>query len=350
MKGLPVPRISQLPRTRIAGIDAGGTKTHMRYVNPVNGDIMQVQARSADYGSLQELFCHCFEMAGCVPEALVAAVAGRPSRDGNVKITNHPQWPVFRREDFARELGITLTTINDLVGTAVGISCLDESEYELLTPGTPAADGPARLAISVGTGVGSASVDPEGAVHPSESGHISWQPVTALEEDYLRSLQRLNPGIPVSVESSIGGLHGFDRLYDFMITRKKPSPYIQEHVDRYRREHRGIGSVITAAAVSGDGCCCEIMRLFGSIFGQYLRCVVLTSLSQGGSIWLTSSVLQAPGIAEFLMSDSAFHERLLSVGAEHSDLMQQLPIYLVTERDVAVRGAFELTRRMTEAG
>ncbi|RCH67776.1 hypothetical protein DT019_16150 [Streptomyces sp. SDr-06] len=341
-------RIIGLPRTEIAGIDAGGTKTHMRFLDPDTGEIRHVQARSADYDSLEHLFYGCFDMAGCLPRSLVAGVAGRPGRDGDVRITNHPQWPTFRRRAFAADLGMELVTINDMVATTAGVADLDKTDWVALTPQVPTHPGPALLAVSVGTGVGSASVDRAGQARPAESGHVAWQPVTVLEEDYLRSLQRLRPGIPISVELSIGGLRGIDHMYDFMTTRKKPGPYIQEHVDRFRREHRGIGPVITAAAVGGDACCREIMRLFGAILGQFLRNIVLTCMSEGGSVWLTSGVLQAPGVCDLLISDTAFLERFVAMGAEHAELMREIPLYAVTDRQVAVRGAFALTRRSAE--
>ena len=343
-------QIIALPRTDVAGIDAGGTKTHMRYADPASGSIRCVQARSADYDSLEDLFYACFHQAGYVPRALVAGVAGRPGANGDVRITNHPQWPVFRRESFAQDLGIDLTTLNDMAVAAIGIGELAESEYQLLTPGEGPAPDAAKLIVSVGTGVGSALLERDGNVRPAESGHVSWQAVTSLEDDYLRSLQRLHPGVPVSVEWSIGGLRGFDRMYDFMSSRKKPSPYIQEHVDRYRREHRGIGPVITSAAVGGDGCFREIMRLLGAVLGQFIRNMVLTCLSQGGSVWLMSGVLQAPGVCEMLVDETDFLDRLISTGAEHTDLMHRIPVYLITDRQVAVRGAFALTSRLANLG
>jgi glucokinase len=238
--------------------------------------------------------------------------------------------------------------MNDMEVAAIGINELAESEYQLLTRGATASADSAKLIVSVGTGVGSALLGRDGSVRPAESGHVSWQAVTSLEDDYLRSLQRLHPGIPVSVEWSIGGLRGFDRMYDFMSSRKKPSPYIQEHVDRYRREHRGIGPVITSAAVGGDGCCREIMRLLGAILGQFIRNIVLTCLSQGGSVWLMSGVLQAPGVCEMLVEETDFLDRLISMGAEHTDLLETIPVYLITDRQVAVKGAFAMTIRLAK--
>lgn len=341
-------KVVRLPRTSVAAIDAGGTKAHMRYKEPETSAIRDLQVRSADYDSLEELFLTCFLLAKCVPTSVVAGVAGRIGHTGDVRITNHPKWPIFRRDHFAQGLDIRLRLLNDLAATAAGVAQLAPNEYELLTPDTAVPSGSTRLAVSVGTGVGTAFMDASGTVHSSESGHVSWQAVTRLEEDYLRSLQKAHPGVAVSVEWSIGGLRGFDRMYDFISERKKPGPYIHQRVDRYRHEHRGIGPIITSAALKGDGCCQEVMRLFGAILGQYLRDMALVYLSNGGSMWLTSGVLQAPGVCGTLIQDTLFLERFLGVGAEHSDLTQQIPVYLVTDREVAVRGAFALTCEVPE--
>src|SRR5829696_4016522 len=108
-------------------------------------------------------------------------------------------------------------------------------------------------------------------------------------------------------------------MYEFIRGRKKPGPYIEKHVERYRSEHRGIGPVVTAAALEGDGSCQEIMRLFGAILGQFVRDMVLTCVTRSGSVWLVSGVLQAPGMSEILIGDTLFYERVTSPGAEHSD-------------------------------
>lgn len=334
----------------IAAIDAGGTKAHMRYVQPANGTTTDLHVRSADHDSLTDVFLTCFRLANRTPRILVAGVAGRPHRDGSVRITNRPAWPLFNPEDFAREHSMKIRIVNDMVATSAAIPLLDSNDYQLLTPQIGSSTSPAYLVVSVGTGVGSAMADADGNYIAAESGHSTWQPVTPIEQDYLGFLQNIYPGRSISVEQAIGGSLGFDHMYDFIRDRFIPDPYIQEHVDDYRRLHQDPGPVITSGAAAGDKCCREIMSLFGAILGQYVRNLTLAGLcdGDGGSVWLTSGVLQARNVCDMLMEDGTFYERFIGSGTQHSDLMQLIPIYLITDKYVAVRGAFSLACRMAE--
>jgi glucokinase len=336
------PQVQALPRTDVAGIDSGGTKTYMLYKDPASGQFGELQVRSADHDSLEEVLGHCFLLANCLPRSLVIGAAGRPKRNGDVRITNHPQWPTFLRDAFIGYLHIEVAVVNDMVAMLAGLANVSGLDCEAVTAGVPPSSNEAKLAVAVGTGVGGAYMDSVGGKHASEAGHMSWQAVTALEVDYLNFLQRLSPGLTISVEWSIGGMRGIGHMYDFMSGRKKPGPYIQERVRRYRREGRGIGPVVTAAAVEGDGCCREVIRLFGGILGQFLRDMAVSSLSSGGSVWLAGGVLQAPGLRDILVEDSSFLDRFLCTGAEHADLLQEIPIYLVPDRQVTVRGALAM--------
>src|SRR5262249_42466172 len=150
-----------------------------------------------------------------------------------------PQWPVFCGTAFTADLGIRLTTVNDMVAMLAGVAEIAEEDCELLTSDVTSTPSRAKLAVAIGTGVGVAFTDQAGGLHATEAGHVSWQAVTALEADYLDSIQKMNPGVTISVEWSIGGFRGFDQMYDFISGRKKPGPYIQERINRYRREHRG---------------------------------------------------------------------------------------------------------------
>jgi glucokinase len=331
----------------VAGIDAGGTKAHMRFVQPVDGTTVDLHVRSADHDSLADVFLTCFRLANRTPRILVAGVAGRPSRDGSVRITNRPTWPAFKPDDFARQHSLQITIVNDMVATLAAIPLLETSNYQLLTPKVRRSLSPANLIVSVGTGVGSALTGVDGNSTAAESGHTTWQPIASVEHDYFAFLQDIYPGRSISVEQAIGGSLGFDHLYDFMRERFIPDPYIQEHVADYRRLHQGPGPVITSGASAGDKCCREIMALFGAILGQYIRNLALTGLCEadGGSIWLTSGVLQATNFCEMIMEEGTFYERFIGAGTHHADLMKLIPIYLITDRYVAVRGAFTLARQ-----
>ncbi|MBN6050983.1 glucokinase, partial [Nonomuraea sp. RK-328] len=430
--------------------------------------------RAADFGSLDALLHHCLTMIGRTPRVLVAGVAGQPRPNGDVRVTNRPDWPVFRRDRFAATYGIQVETVNDMEAIVAGVGDLDETGYQLLTstggtppgaaegrglgaaavmgtggvagaipatgggaaavpgmggaaavpgmggaagvpgmggsagtiPGTsggaaaiPGTDdaiqgmgggaeeapgagpgGRARLVVAVDSGVGVGYLDAHGRPHGTEGGHIPWQPRTRREGDYLAWLRAHWPAprVPVqapgpaphtsapaatpaaapartpaavSVEESISGARGFAHLYDFVALNIEPAPLLAAGVERARSERLGIAPLVIAGALAGDEFCVEVMRLFGGILGQFLRSMALVTLGRGGSVWLCGSVLRSPGVTDFLMADGCLMAAFRPAGAEHANLMDEIPVHLVHDREIGVRGALVLGRsRFQSAG
>lgn len=337
--------VSGLPRTDVAGIDVGATKTSMYYHSPDTGQVSNLEVKTIESDSMEELLRRCFGEAGCLPRSMVAGVAGRPLPGGNVQITNHKNWPVFDRAAFESELGLSLSIVNDMLATLAGVGELGEGDTEPLGAPIDPPSNPARLVVSVGTGVGSAYMDALGGFHSSETGHLPWQPVDERQWEYLRRLQLHHPGVAVSIEQAIGGLRGFDHLYDFVSLQHEPSSAVRAAVAELRDKQQGIGPAVTAGALAGDAACAQVADLFGTILGQYLRLLTLSNLTEGGSIYLTSSVLQADGFADHLIERTGFRDCFVSSAAEHAPLMAATPLFLITDHEVAVRGAFALARQ-----
>ncbi|GAA3148814.1 glucokinase [Nonomuraea roseoviolacea] len=357
--------------TGLAGVDAGGMTVLVRHEPTGEPTGETIGFRGADFGSLDALLHHCLTMIGRTPQMLVAGVAGQPRPNGDVRVTNRPDWPVFRRDRFAATYGIRVETVNDMEAMAAGVGELDESGHQRLTaaaspePGAEpgpgpgeAADGRARLVVAVDSGVGVGHLDPHGRPHGTEGGHIPWQPRTRRESDYLAWLRGHRTGSPapgahasppgsagaVSVEESISGSRGFTHLYDFVALSIDPAPLLAAGVERARSERLGIAPLVIAGALAGDEFCVQVMRLFGGILGQFLRSMALVTLGRGGSVWLCGSVLRAPGVADFLMADGCLTAAFRPAGAEHADLMDAIPIHLVHDREIGVRGALALGR------
>ncbi|AQZ61098.1 Glucokinase [[Actinomadura] parvosata subsp. kistnae] len=238
-----------------------------------------------------------------------------------------------------------LEIVNDMIATVAGVRELTVAECRSLTPGI-ALSAPSRLVVAVGTGVGVGYADGEGRPHGTEAGHIPWQPVGAREGDYLCWLQGRHPGVPISVEQSVAGLHGIEHLYDYLSTVRPPARRLSERVGRARVEGQGIGALVMPEAVAGDPFCTELVRLLGVILGQFLRSMALVTLSQGGSIWLAGSVLQSPGLAELLVADGCLLEAFRGGGAQHADLMEQIPMFLILDHEIAVKGALALSKAL----
>ncbi|MFI7321353.1 glucokinase [Streptomyces venezuelae] len=337
-------------RTTVAAFDVGGTNSRLRGGRAGEPEYGEWKVRTADFPSLGDLVTAALGEAGLRPEAVVLAVAGRVPAHGNVQLTNLPHWPLFERDAFAAEHGIRLRVVNDMTATAHGMADLAPHEVRPLTRHDAASHADELLAVSVGSGVGSALLDGHGEVRTSESGHVTWQPVDDVEAGYLAFLRSGSGGSGglagvVTVEEAIGGLRGFDRMYDYVCRATPPAPGLHAGVTEARRTGAAVAPLITAAALAGDPCAREAVRLFAALFGQYLRGVVLVCMPAGGVVTLTSGVLQAPGVAEFLCAETAFLDRFISPGACHHDLLAEVPVRLALDPLVGVRGAYRLATR-----
>lgn len=333
----------------MAAFDVGGTNSRLRGGWTDDPAYTELKVRTADHPSLQELLVSCLRETDLRPANMVLAVAGRVPPHGNVRMTNLPSWPLFASAEFAERHGIRLRVVNDMTATAHGMADLGPHEVRPLTRHDPAVAAGELLAVSVGSGVGSALLDGYGVVHTSESGHVTWQPVDDFEAGYLASLRAETEGA-VTVEESIGGLRGFDRMYDYVRRTAPPAPALHDEVDRARRTGAAVAPVITSAALAGDPCAVAVVRLFASLFGQYLRGVVLVCLPAGGVVVLTSGVLQAPGVAELLCEETEFLNRFISPGACHHDLLAEIPVRLALDPLVGVRGAHRMAIRDAQTG
>ncbi|MFF1378223.1 glucokinase [Streptomyces sp. NPDC058308] len=333
----------------MAAFDVGGTRTRLRGGWTTEPDYTELQVRTADHPSLQDLLTACLREADLRPETVVLAVAGRVPAHGDVRMTNLPGWPLFESAAYAARHGIRLSVVNDMAATAHGMADLGPDELRPLTSHGPASRTSELLAVSVGSGVGSALLDGAGTVHAAESGHIAWQPVDEFEAGYLAHLRAETGGL-VTVEESIGGLRGFDRMYDYVRRVIPAAPDVHDRVARARAAGAAVAPVITSAARTGDPCCLGIVRLFAALFGQYLRGVVLVCLPAGGVVTLTSGVLQAPGMAELLREKTEFLDRFISPGACHHELLAEVPVQLALDPLVGVRGAYRMAVRAAESG
>lgn len=340
-------RSGEAVRTAVAAFDVGGTNSRLRGGRAGEPDCTELKVRTADHPSLGDLLTSCLDRAGLRPETVVLAVAGRVPAHGAVRMTNLPHWPVFESAAFAAEHGIRLSVVNDMTATAHGMADLGPDEVRPLTHHDAALRADELLAVSVGSGVGSALLDGHGVVRTSESGHVAWQPVDEFEAGYLAFLRSGSGGLEgvVTVEESIGGLRGFDRMYDYVCHAAPPAPELHDRVTEARRTGSAVAPLITAAALAGEARAREVVRLFAALFGQYLRGVVLVCLPAGGVVTLTSGVLQAPGVAEFLCDETEFLDRFISPGACHHDLLAEVPVRLALDPLVGVRGAYRLATR-----
>lgn len=328
-----------------AGYDVGGTSTDVRFVQSETGTIIfEHSYPSADFASLDAVIVRSLFDAGVRPQSAGIVAAGGLKPDGTVKMAARTvdHWPIFDPADATRRLGIQIRVENDMVGACAGLraGCTDFRE---LIPGV-VLDGP-RLVVTFSTGINHGFLASDGTIYKAESGHATWQPVTLIETRYLLFLRKRYQCEIISVEQAASGGQGFVNAFDFLVEEghkfsiDPPRRALADRVRELRENERGIGQAIDQYALAADHFATAVWNLVGSILGQYLRNLILTTLPTGG-IYLIGSV--ATGAAEYMISQTWFMSRLLPHGAMYNDLISQIPIMLVTDQTLSVRGALHL--------
>lgn len=326
-----------------AGIDVGGTKVAI--ADTLSTSILRYS--TADFSDMESLLEDYFQQRSGRPKHVVIGMAGpRDDEDGSVKGTNF-SWPTFYPQQASQQYpGTAITTTNDMVITAAGIISDSSIDFALLKSGIAKTNGPKlTVALSTGIGVASALWDEKYQRYffaASEGGHIGVQPKTELEHAYIRYLQAKTAH--VSAEQGLSGRHGIENLINHALDAQK-TPKLAAEVAKAKRANNPVGVVLRDNALYGEpadkAAAQQILNLLGGLTGSLLRDLALVSKATGG-IYLTGSM--ALGLGEYLAEHTALIEQFVGQGAAHADWLQNIPIYLVTDPDVATKGALLLAQ------
>ena len=336
--GLPVDK------DLCAGIDVGGTKVAI--LDTSGSSVYRYSSTS--YTSLDAILDDYFAKLGKRPGSVALAMAGpRDDETGNVRLTN-ADWPEFSPSEAEHKYpGTRFETANDMIGTAAGALAEEGVELDELKPGTPTQTG-TKLVLAVSTGIGAAAAvydhhTKRYVLMASEGGHIGIQPENDEEASYLKYLQAKYPH--VSAELALSGKAGIDNLIDHSL-EKHVADSLKGAIDRARTESRPVGAVLLEFATEGKGQDRDVARVIlghmGNMLGSAIRDLVVAFKPTGG-IYLTGSIALALG--DYFTHETEFLQRFVHPGATHDSWIEKIPIYLVTDSHVAVKGALELARR-----
>lgn len=336
--GLSLPLRGDL----FTGIDVGGTKVHI-------ADTSSTTVRrytTSDYPSLDEVLIEYFQAIGARPARIAVGMAGVRDDETGAITLNNGDWPAFNPIEASDRYGITFTTANDMIATTAGV--LHETGVELVTlkPGTPTATG-AKLVIALSTGIGAAAAIWDAhtgrrILLASEGGHIGFQPKDEHELLYLSYLHRKYPH--ASAELALSGKHGIDNLIDHCL-ETLDEQHLAGAIYKARSAGNPVGAVLKEFATQGQGVdqktAQTILGRLGAMIGSLLRDLAVTYVATGG-VYLTGSVALA--LSEYLATSSPLNERFIRPTAVHDTWLTKVPIYLVTDPNVAVVGALALAQ------
>jgi len=334
-------------KTLYVGIDVGGTK-----VNIIDNTSETIHRYgTSEYASMEAILDDYCAKKGSRPVSVALAMAGpRDDETGAVKLTN-ADWPAFNPlEAQRRYAGTKFETANDMIGTVAGVLVEAGVDLEQLKPGTLSPTGTKLvLTISTGFGVAAAVWDRHSRKYvpmASEGGHIGLQPENDDEVAYLKFLQAKYPH--VSAELALTGKAGIENLIDHSLEQHGDTELAQT-IAHARAAGQPVGAVLLAFATEGQGQSKElahkILGHLGNMLGSVIRDLCVAFSATGG-VYMTGSIALALG--EYFARETGFLQRFVHQGATHDTWIQKIPIYLIIDPHVAVKGALELAKQHSQ--
>jgi glucokinase len=303
--------------------DIGGTKS---LFGVYDGEQLVTECRlaNADFSCFEQVIAALFaqpDFSRMAIERVCFAVAGPIDDDGGGAHLTNLNWQV-NAPALAARFGLpAIRLINDFAAAALGAVTAKSTQLHTLQPGTPLAAAP-RLVIGAGTGLGMAIVLPETAgnqrwrVIPGEGGHIAFAPADEQQLALWHFLRQRHTRVTWERVISGPGLAAIHSFVAGLSTDIDPSE---------------IGRLGIAEPESPAG---QALRLFVTLYGACTGDMALSVLPRGG-------VFLAGGIAEKIlpaMSNgrfvAAFNDK-----AHHARLVERMPIHLVTDARLGLRGA-----------
>jgi glucokinase len=231
-------------------------------------------------------------------------------------------------DDLERRFAISrILLANDFAAAANGLAKVAPQDLLTLQAGEPDDSAP-RVLIGPGTGLGVAGLLPEGRrfrVVPGEGGHFGFAPQTSEEGELSRWL--LKESGRATAEDVLSG-PGLARIYRFL-GGSIESP-----------------ATIGAAMVRGDEPLARAtLRIWLGCLGGFAGDMALHWLACGG-------VYLAGGVAARLLPHVDCTPLLAAFTAkrEHAGLMPAMPLHLVSDQELGLKGALAMAAGLTRDG
>jgi glucokinase len=310
--------------------DVGGTKALLGIAEVENGWPRLIHFRRyecADFASFDDLFARfhgdIVGQANTVTGACLA-LAG-PIDDGarTAKITNLP-WTVDAAACGAAFGLPTCVLANDFEAAAAGISAVAPGDLVTLQAGEPRDDG-VRLVVGAGTGLGMAILVPhEGRfrVLPGEGGHVGFSPQDDDQGRVLAALRKIHGRVTTERVVSGPGLAAIHRV----LAGEDVTP-----------------AAVAERALAGDATARRSVDCFLAAYGAYASDMALAVMARGG-------VFLAGGIAAKILPlmQSGLFIRTFKDKAGHAPLAAKMPVHVVTDAELGLKGAALLGAGMLE--
>ena len=325
--------------------DIGGTKTDLALLTSAGAPrspVVRMRFRNADYPGLSAIAQAFLARAGVQVTRACFDVAGAVT-DGRCQLTNLA-WDLSARA-LQHELHIErVWLINDVAALAYAAPSLQPNELHTLHHGEPVA-GAAVAVIAAGTGLGEAFAVRDGAAYrgyPSEGAHADFAPVTPLQIELLRYLQRRFAH--VSFERVCSGL-ALPQVYEFFRDGGH-APESAELASRLAAASDRTPLIIAGAIgeAEPDALCAAALATFIDVLGAEAGNLALKVLATGG-VFIGGGI--APRVLA-LLEDGRFLASFRRKG-RFSDLLTRIPVHVIIADNAALIGAACYARTRMDA-
>ena len=324
--------------------DIGGTKTDLMILASAAGHfapLERARLQSAEYPNLSSLLQEFLSTAGVRVARACLDVAG-PVVDGRAQLTNLP-WDVDGAQ-LCRELDLQAVDIlNDLAAVAHAIPALEARDLLTLNTGSERPRG-TKAIIAPGTGLGEAFLVWNGQGYqpcPSEGGHADFAPPTRALEALLPYMRKRVEH--VSYELVCSGI-GIPYLYEFFrdCGGDRESPALAKEL---ALTHDRTPLIIAHALDTRSPCplCRAALEAFVAILGAEAGNLALKVFALGG-VYIGGGI--SPRLIP-LLKEETFLSAFCNKG-RFSQLLAGLPVWLITNPDVALIGCAAYGRERME--
>lgn len=346
--------------------DIGGTKTWLQLADissesssnknsPIKDRstiLFEQRFVSQHYPSFDDLiseFLQSLQQQGLpLPEQACIGVAGPVSVDtvGNdaAKVTNLP-WQLDAQQLAKKFHFKHMRLINDFQAVAFGLEMLTDDEVMVLQKGVASEQGErtVRAVIGAGTGLGQAllfDLHQQGSevseVIPSEGGHGDYAASGVEQQDLVSFLLRQQAR--VCVEDLLSG-RGLVNIYEYL-ANKYPTR-VSEALEQSMKEGDAAAVVGEAAVAGTDSLARQAVDLFVAVYGTQAGNYALSCMATDGVYIAGGVAVRIQKIFSKEIFLAAFHDK-----GPMRDLMQRIPVMLVLNPQVGLKGAALVASRL----
>lgn len=319
----------------IVVLDIGGTKIRATSsIRQAGGLEIQRKeffetARWSDFPAFLKHFIGADK--GDTVEAIAIGIAA-PVMKWPIHLTNL-DWTLDAEEIKKFAPNAEIFVMNDLIAHAWGVSLLSDGDVEVIHRGTPRAGGH-RAVVAAGTGLGMAILtrqqNNQWLPLASEGGHASFGPRSEREMSLLHFLMKRYGG-HVSWERVVSGKYGFRNIADFLFSTGQYGT--EQAFMESLGDLQDIAGQIAKGAIEENLLAKDTLRLFCGLYGSATGNLALMSLATDG-IYLTGGISRK--ISSWLHRGE-FMDGFTAMGRMR-EILEQMPIYLVTNPDLASLG------------